>query len=89
MSQAKTTRDHDTIRAWAEARGGHPASVNATKSDGEAGILRLDFEPADENLSDVSWPEFFRKFDREKLSFLYQERTDDGKTSRFHKFIRE
>jgi hypothetical protein len=87
MSEATTTQDHDTIRRWTEARGGHPASVEGTGKQSQAGILRLDFDPRDEGLKEIGWDEFFQKFDREKLSFLYQEKTEDGQTSRFHKFI--
>jgi len=86
MSEAKLTTDHEKIRKWAEQRGGHPATVKAT-SDGKPGILRLDFDPEDEGLKDVSWDDFFTKFDGEKLAFLYQDKTADGKTSRFHKFV--
>ena len=89
MASGQTTKDHDTIRKWAEARGGRPATVRDTESDGEAGILRLDFEPADEELEPISWEEFFHKFDEADLSFLYQEKTAAGKTSRFHKFVRQ
>ena len=88
MSDAKTTQDHDTIRAWAQSRGGHPAHVGDTGGDGDAGILRLDFDPKDEGLDDLSWDSFFEKFDDAGLSFLYQDKTADGKVSRFHKFVR-
>jgi hypothetical protein len=87
MSEAKVTTDHGKIRRWAEQRGGHPATVKATSGDSEAGILRLDFDPKDESLEEVSWEEFFKKFDREKLAFLHQDKTSDGKMSRFHKFV--
>jgi hypothetical protein len=87
MSAAKVTTDHGKIRRWAEQRGGHPATVKATSSDSKAGILRLDFDPKDESLEEVSWDEFFGKFDREKLAFLHQDKTADGKISRFHKFV--
>ena len=90
MSEGKTTIDHDEIRNWAEERGGMPASVAGTgrgKKGQDTGILRLDFEPRDDALEEVSWDEFFKKFDEAKLAFLYQEETADGSTSRFHKFI--
>ena len=32
MARAKVTTDHDEIRKWAEARGGHPAAVRSTPS---------------------------------------------------------
>jgi hypothetical protein len=87
MSAANTTTDHDEIRRWAESRGGKPATVAGTAKDSEAGILRLDFDPKDEALDRISWDEFFEKFDQAHLAFLYQDRTADGKISRFHKFV--
>lgn len=84
--QAHRTRDHDTIRRWAEARGGHPAVVGDTE------ILRIDFDDPDgeqdQNLRRIAWDEFFRIFDARDLEFLYQDRTHDGKLSRFNKFVR-
>ena len=41
----------------------------------------------DESLDHISWEDFFDKFDEARLAFLYQEKTSDGKTSRFHKFV--
>ena len=41
--ESKTTTDHDEIRRWVEERGGRPARVTDTGSDGDPGILRIDF----------------------------------------------
>ena len=83
--EAHRTRDHGTIRRWAEERGGHPALVEGTQ------ILGIDFDDPDgsrdEHLRRVSWEEFFRIFDDRSLQFLHQERTHDGKISRFNKFV--
>ena len=88
MSEAKQTTNHDTIRRWAEERGGHPATVTGTAEKGHrAGLLRIDFDPPDEELQRISWDAFFRKFDEEGLVFLYQNKTAEGKTSRFQKFV--
>ena len=81
------TTDHDTIRKWVEARGGVPASVASTHKAGDAGILRIDFGEPEESLEEISWEEFFDKFEKSKLAFLYQDRTQDGSTSRFFKFV--
>ncbi len=86
-SQSGTTIDHDEIRRWAEKRGGVPSTVKGTGKKKAAGILRLDFEPKDEDLEEISWDEFFDKFDKESLAFLYQEKTAKGQVSRFHKFV--
>ena len=89
MSQAKTTQNHDTIRQWAEARGGRPSTVTETRTKEDPGPLRLDFDPKDESLDPLSWEEFFKKIDTARLPFLCQAETGDGKKSRFHKFIDE
>lgn len=84
MSEATTTSDHDEIRRWVEERDGRPARV---AESGKGGILRIDFDPPDEALERMEWDEFFRVFDENNLAFLHQDRTEDGKTSRFNKFI--
>ena len=88
QSEAQQTTDHNVIRTWAEARGGKPATVKATEEDGHAGILRIDFDPPDQGLDHISWDEFFDKFDEAGIAFLHQDKTKDGKLSRFHKFVR-
>lgn len=84
MSTAKTTTDHDTIRKWVEERDDQPARVSAS---GGPGSLRIDFAEKDEDLEPVSWEEFFKILDESDLAFLHQDRTEDGKTSRFNKFV--
>lgn len=87
-----TTRDHDVIRAWIEARGGRPAAVDQTGDqpdhEPDAGLLRIEFRDDGDNLEEVDWEPFFRTFDDRNLAFVYQEKTSDGETSRFSKFIR-
>lgn len=88
MAEGHTTTDHKKIRKWAEERGGRLATVKGTGKKDEAGILRLDFEPKDAELEQISWEEFFQKLDDAKLAFLYQDKTADGSISRVHKFVR-
>jgi hypothetical protein len=88
-TESVTTTDHDQIRRWVEARDGTPAAVRATESDDDPGILRIRFrdESADD-LDAIGWQEFFAKFEESGLAFLCQDRTTDGGTSRFHKFVK-
>ena len=87
-AESHTTTDHDTIRAWAEARDGQPARVKDTvRGAGDAGVLRIAFDPDQESLELISWEEFFEKFDQEELAFLYQERTSEGQPSRFFRLV--
>lgn len=87
MTSAKTTTDHETIRRWAEARGGRPARVKGTGGKNDPGLLRLDFGERDPQLEEISWEEFFQKFDESDLAFLYQEDTASGEESRFSKLV--
>ena len=82
MGSATTTTDHDEIRKWVEARGGHPSMVKSKKQE-EGGILRIDFGEPEDSLEEISWDEFFEVFDENKLAFLYQ---GEGE-SRFNKFV--
>lgn len=86
-STALRTIDHEKIRDWIEERGGRP-SVVADTWNGTSGMLRVDFENGDagEILEEISWNDFFRIFDENNLEFLYQEKTVDGRRSRFCKF---
>lgn len=85
---ARTT-DHDTIRQWVEDRGGSPATVKATEKGDDPGLLRINFPgySGEGRLENISWDEFFKKFDEKNLAFLYQDETRDGETSRFWKFV--
>jgi hypothetical protein len=89
MGQAIATTDHETIRRWAESRKGRPAVVKSThgQTRGRSGLLRIDFEPPEQSLDEVSWDDFFETFDQNNLAFLYQERTASGRKSRFNKFV--
>ena len=85
--ESRRTTNHSEIRRWAEKRKGVPATVKGTEEGNEhVGILRIAFTD-DDNLEQVEWDEFFDKFDKEKLEFLYQEETQDGDCSRFFKFV--
>ena len=82
-SEAKVTTDHDEIREWVEERGGHPARVKGTE------VLRIDYPgfSGEERLEEINWDDFFKVFDESNLAFLYQDKTKDGKQSRFSKLV--
>lgn len=84
MSEATATDKHEEIRSWVEERNGHPARVKGT---GNGGLLRIDFGEPEESLEPISWEEFFRIFDENKLLFLHQDKIADGSLSRFNKFV--
>ena len=88
MAESKTTTDHEEIRRWAEARDGKPAAVAGTGGGDDAGLLRINFPGgAEESLEDVSWDEWFEKFEEKNLAFLYQDETASGEESRFFKLV--
>jgi hypothetical protein len=86
---AKVTTDLEEIRQWAEARGGKPVSVIGTSPRNRAGLLRIDFPgySGAGRFEEVSWEDWYGKFQESNLEFLYQDRTKDGEESRFFKLV--
>jgi len=89
MTEAIKTTDHDTIRQWVEERNGKPASVSGTsKGDEDVGLVGIDFaEEEDDSLDEISWDEFFDKFEEKQLAFLYQDQKANGEPSTFNKLV--
>ena len=91
--RTKVTTDHGEIRRWAEARGGKPAAVQSTeRGKDDVGIIRIEFPRAphakDDNLEEIGWDDFFRKFDEARLALLYEEETSGGQKSNFNKLVK-
>jgi hypothetical protein len=63
--------------------------VKGTEKGKSSGVLRIDYPgfSGEERLEEISWEEFFDGFEKNKLAFLYQEKTSDGELSRFSKLI--
>jgi len=85
MASADRTRDHETIRRWAESRHGLPTIVKGTE-----GMLRIDFVQGkasggrEASLEETSWDKWFEIFDDNGLSFLHSPEED----SKFFKLVR-
>lgn len=89
QSGSKVTINHNQIREWAEARGAHPACVKGTGGRGDTGMIRLDFPgyTGADSLEEITWDDFFQKFDEQGLALLYQDATSKGRKSNFNKLI--
>lgn len=92
--QANTTVDHEEIKHWIKSRGGKPVSVSGTGGGADPGLLRVDFpgygEDSDDpgsDLEELTWDDFFQKFEDSQLAFLHQDETANGEESRFYKFV--
>ncbi len=73
------TTDHKEIKKWAIENSARPAIIDHPQARGDMVGIRLDFPgKKDEELlseanqtRDISWDEFFRIFEEEKLLFFY------------------
>jgi hypothetical protein len=72
-SKSRVTIDHDEMKRRVESKGGCPASVKGTGRGDDPGIRRVDFPGSRrvETLQRMSWNEWFRWFDKNKLAFVY------------------
>ena len=88
-SESRTTTDHDEIREWVEKHDGRPVSVSGTESKGEPGVLRIDVPggAGSDELEEISWDDWFAKFEENDLAFLYQVHKADGEDSTFFKLV--
>ena len=63
--------------------------MRGTGGKGDTGLLRIDFPgySGEDSLEEISWDEFFEKFDDQGLALLYQETTKGGQRSNFNKLV--
>ena len=82
------TTDHRKIRDWVEAKGGRPSQVKGPGNDEDFGPMRIDF-PGDgaETHEEVSWAEFFQKFEEKNLAFVFQDEMPDARDIRSCKLV--
>ena len=80
--------DHEVIRA--EERGARPSCVRETGGKGDLGMIRLDFPgySGPESLQELSWDNWFEKFDERNLALLVQDRTASEQRSNFNKLVK-
>jgi hypothetical protein len=88
-ASSRPLTDHNEIRRWAEERGAHPACVRGTRSSDDIGLIRLDFPgySGEGKLEEISWDEWFEKFDQSGLALLIQDETARGQRSNFNKLV--
>ena len=88
MASERVT-DHRRIREWAEERGAKPACVRGTGGKNDTGMIRLDFPgySGGGSLQEISWDEWFKAFDENKLALVMQDETADGQQSNFNKLV--
>jgi hypothetical protein len=88
-ASARPLTEHDEIRRWAEERNAKPAHVKRTGGGDDVGMIRLDFPgySGSESLEEISWDDWFEKFDERNLALLVQEETAGGQKSNFNKLV--
>jgi len=90
MATSHPLTDHDEIRRWAEERDAKPSCVKGTGGKNDTGMIRLDFPgySGEQSLQQISWDEWFEKFDENDLALIVQEETASGETSNFNKLVK-
>jgi hypothetical protein len=88
-ASSRPLTDHDEIRRWAEERNAKPSCVRSTGDKNDVGMIRLDFPgyTGEGSLEEISWDEWFDKFDESSLALLVQDHTASGEKSNFNKLV--
>jgi hypothetical protein len=66
----KTTISHNEIRLWIQNHGGKPAVVRDDSLANED-TLTIAFDDAPADVSEISWGEFFDRFETRRLALRY------------------
>lgn len=87
----KITTDPKEIREWAEMHGGNPAKIDHPVAQADTPGIRINFPgPIDEaalsKTQDVSWDEFFRIFERQRLMFIYDTQAEGNDPTTWYSF---
>jgi hypothetical protein len=88
-ASSQVLTDHDEIRRWAEERDAKPSAIRGTGDDSDIGMIRLDFPgySGGDSLEEVSWDEWFDKFEESGLALVVQQETANGQRSNFNKLV--
>ncbi len=96
MAQTKVTTNHGEIIRWVQKHKGKPQIAVDPQAGSDLPIIRIDFPGAgvdnflgsDEITRNLSWEEFFRFFDEERLAFIYEDRDKLADPSLAYRFIK-
>lgn len=92
----KTIVNHAEIKAWAEKYRGSPEIIDHPNSQGDKVGIRLNFPgssdekffSADTLPRGISWDEFFKIFEEQKLAFMYTDVEKVPDPSYAYRFIK-
>ncbi len=89
FAQGRVTTDRNVIRKWAKARHGLPAIIKKVTGAGIEMALSIIFpdSQSDEIARRITWEEFFEQFDNQHLVFVYEDRDQNHKQSRYFAFL--
>src|SRR5690242_18926507 len=88
-ASSKVLTDHDEIKRWAEQRGAKPSAVRRTGGGEDIGMIWLAYPgySGADSLAEVSWDDWFDKFDESNLALVAQEKRARGQSSNFNKLV--
>lgn len=81
MSDTKKTTKHEEIKKWAKDHDASPVKVRSTGGSSGEGLIRLALEghsKDDKELEKISWDEFFKIFEDNKLAMIYDQESNNN-----------
>ena len=85
---SRVTTDHQEILRWAEARSGKPATA-VRSQNGDGAPICICF-PGDRDraaIGEISWKNWFKRFETHSLALVYQEHNVGGEKSNFNQLV--
>ncbi|WP_266079595.1 hypothetical protein [Haladaptatus caseinilyticus] len=85
---SQVTTDHQTIKQWVDEHDGSPVAVETTANG--ISIPRLQFPDSTDdpdNVTSISWREWFETFDSGDFAFVYRKGTKDENVNQSYKLV--
>lgn len=87
-AHTRATTDHEMIRQWVRERGGAPSMARRVGQPAE-GALVVNFpdDGSDGPVVDISWADFFQRFEDQNLAFVYRESLPEAEDAYYYQLV--
>jgi hypothetical protein len=96
IAMERTTIHHREIKKWAEKYGGKPQIIDFPNAQSDLVGIRINFPGRADQVyfdesnppRDITWREFFREFERQRLTFIYNDSEKITSPSDYYRFAK-
>jgi hypothetical protein len=80
------TKDHDKIKNWVTTYGGYPVQEKSAPDENESGTFGIHFPNTEvhaDTYEEITWEQFFQRFEARHAAFEYEDFEDGDPADHF------